>query len=195
MGQSVPASQVTMKVGHFFLILILAVSASAAPSREKREGGKEGECCEEKTVGDILYTLVEGDKMEMTKKFGRKDGCVYKADEDPNDRFCFKDGTLPVTCLDGPGHFHWCYTGDCGPDNWGKEFPACNGQSQSPINIVTVGTTVMKAPTPLTFTNYDKIRGDQLRPDIDEENRIFYDTDTGKEDRLENGTVKNNGHT
>merc|ERR1711936_527023 len=190
----VPASQVTMKVGHICLILILAASASAAPSREKREGGKEGECCEEKTVGNILYTLVEGDKMEMTKKFGCKDGCVYKADEDPNDRFCFKDGSLPVTCLDGPGHFHWCYTGACGPDNWGKEFPACNGQSQSPINIVTGPAPVQIAP-PLTFTNYDKIRIADMFIGEENNNPNGLFKDALKDNRLENGTVKNNGHT
>ena len=66
---------------------------SAAPT-------SSGTCCAEKKVGDILYMLVEGDKEDKTKAFGCKDGCVYKADEDPIDRFCFKDGVLPVTCLD-----------------------------------------------------------------------------------------------
>ena len=75
-------------------------------------------------MGDILYTLVEGDMEEKTKAFGCKDGCVYKADEDPIDRFCFKDGVLPVKCLDD-----------------GKEsmmysvftFPLCRKGSQLPL--------------------------------------------------------------
>ena len=58
-------------------------------------------CCKEKKVGEILYTLAESDMDDETSKFGCKDGCVYKAEEDPVDRFCFKDGVLPVTCLDG----------------------------------------------------------------------------------------------
>jgi len=185
-----------MKVGNVCFILILVISASAAPSREKREGDGNGKCCEEKTVGDILYTLVEGDKMDMTKKFGCKDGCVYMADEDPIDRFCFKDGSLPVTCLDGAGHFHWCYEGECGPDNWGKEFPACNGQSQSPIDIIT-GPAPVQAPNTLTFTNYDKIRGADLAVAIAEEHNDPNNEieKSPEKPRLEAGTVKNNGHT
>ena len=52
-------------------------------------------------MGDIHYTLAESDMEKDTTKFGCRDGCVYKADEYPDDRFCFKDGDLPVTCLDG----------------------------------------------------------------------------------------------
>ena len=81
---------------HFyqFFLFLLASSVSSAPTSNST-------CCSEKKVGDILYTLAESDKEETTNKFGCKDGCVYKADEDPVDRFCFKDGILPVTCLDG----------------------------------------------------------------------------------------------
>ena len=62
-------------------------------------------CCKEKKVGDILYTLAESDMDDETSKFGCKDGCVYTADEDPVDKFCFKDGGSPITCLDGD-HYH-----------------------------------------------------------------------------------------
>merc|ERR1711874_651164 len=72
------------------LVLILVASVSAAPTSDK--------CCSEKKVGDILYTLAETD-VDDTAKFGCKDGCVYKAEEDPVDKFCFKDGVLPVTFL------------------------------------------------------------------------------------------------
>lgn len=150
----------------------------------------DGTCCAEKKVGDILYTLVESDKEDMTKKFGCKNGCVYMADEDPVDRFCFKDGVLPVTCLDdGEGHsFHWGYEGEVGPAHWADEFPVCNGTSQSPINIIT-GAAVQAEPAPINFGNYDKIRIETLG------NTGEHYGATGKGGRLENGTVKNNGHT
>ena len=72
-------------------------------------------------MGDILYKLVGYDKDEATNKFGCKDGCVYKA-EDHTDRFCFKDGVHPVTCLEEQA-FHWCYEGDCGSIHWAQEYP------------------------------------------------------------------------
>jgi len=164
------------------LLLILVASVAAAPTSDK--------CCSEKKVGDILYTLAETD-VDDTAKFGCKDGCVYKAEEDPVDRFCFKDGVLPVTCLDGGEHeFHWCYEGACGPERWGDEFPACNGQSQSPIDIVT-GPSPVAEPSPLNFGNYDKIRIDSLS-----HSEEHYDgAPPEKKQRLEDGTVKNNGHT
>ena len=90
-------------------------------------------------MGDIHYTLAKSDMEEDTTMFGCRDGCVYQADEFPVDRFCFKDGDLPVTCLDGENvvewsnlsvnitlggdqEFHWCYDGDCGPERWGDHF-------------------------------------------------------------------------
>ena len=82
---------ITFLLQLFFLLL--ASSVSSAPTSDK--------CCSEKKVGDILYTLAESDKDADTMKFGCKDGCVYTADEDPIDRFCFKDGGLPVVCLGG----------------------------------------------------------------------------------------------
>jgi len=164
-----------------FLIFVTAVSAAT------------DKCCKEKKVGEILYTLAESDMDDETAKFGCKAGCVYKADEDPVDRFCFKDGSLPVTCLDGGDHeFHWCYEGDCGAEFWGDHFPACNGESQSPIDIVT-GPAPVPPPAPLNFGNYDKIRMEQLSLTNQVEN--YGGIVDGKGTRLEDGTFKNNGHT
>merc|ERR1711970_470732 len=87
-----------------FLLIFVAYVSAASDS-----------CCKEKRVGDILYTLAESDMDDETSKFGCKDGCVYTADEDPVDKFCFKDGGgggggggSPITCLDGE-KFYWCY--------------------------------------------------------------------------------------
>ena len=93
MGLGPKLATVLDLVFYFQFSLIFLASVSAAPTSDK--------CCSEKKVGDILYTLAESDMEKDTSKFGCKDGCVYKADEDPVDRFCFKDGNLPVTCLDG----------------------------------------------------------------------------------------------
>merc|ERR1711913_223676 len=132
------------------------------------------------------------DKDAETSTFGCKDGCIYyKTGEDPSvERFCFKDGGSIVTCLP---EFHWCYEGACGPEFWGDEFPECNGKSQSPIDIVT-GPTPVAEPSPLTFGNYDKIRIDMLS---NSEEHYHYPgaPEEEKTIRLENGTIKNNGHT
>jgi len=175
-----------------FFLLLLASSVYSAPTSSS--------CCDEKKVGNILYKLFESDKEDTTKNFGCKDGCVYTADEDPVDKFCFKDGGLPVTCLDGGSHeFHWCYEGDCGPDKWGTEFPVCDGKSQSPINIVT-GATPVPQPTPLNFGNYDKIRSYQMGntgehyPGAPPE-AILGNALERNGSRLEKGSIKNNGHT
>jgi len=165
----------------FILVLVAYVSAASKS------------CCKEKKVGDILYTLVESDMDDETSKLGCKDGCVYNADEDPVDRFCFKDGGQPITCLDdGDNKFYWCYEGDCGPEFWGDHFPACNGIMQSPIDIVT-GPAIVPLPLPLDFGNYDKIRMEQLSLTNQMEN--YGGIVDGKGTRLEDGTFKNNGHT
>jgi len=165
------------------IFLIFLASVSAATDK----------CCKEKKVGDILYTLDKSDMDEETAKFGCKNGCVYKAAEDPVDRFCFKEGGQPVTCLDDGDHeFHWCYEGDCGPDRWGDEFPACNGLKQSPIDIIT-GPTPVSPPSPLSFGNYEKIRASQLQLTNQMEN--YGGVVDAKGTRLEAGTFKNNGHT
>jgi len=165
----------TMKL----FLLLLASSVSSAPTSDK--------CCSDKKVGDILYTLAESDKDADTMKFGCKDGCVYKADEDPIDRFCFKDGGLPVTCLE---KFHWCYEGACGPDRWGDAFPVCKGESQSPIDIIT-GPAPVAELAPINFGNYDKIRIDTLG----NTGEHYPGAPPPRDDRLEAGSIKNNGHT
>ena len=68
-------------------------------------------CCKQKVVGGVLYILVESGMEDETSKHGCKDGCVYNAyldGEDPVDKYCFKYGDLPVTCLDGD-EYVTCY--------------------------------------------------------------------------------------
>merc|ERR1712025_4153 len=142
-------------------------------------------CCVEKEVGTIKYKLVKED-MEETSKFGCQDGCIYEYEDLPGKIWCFKAGSEPTTCLDS--EFHWCYEGDCGPDNWGKHFPDCNGKSQSPIDIVWDGSTTSPQTTPLSMSQYDKVRINVLA-NTEEHNELK------SNNRIENGTLKNNGHT
>eukprot|EP00092_Neocalanus_flemingeri_P015906 GFUD01017223.1.p1 GENE.GFUD01017223.1~~GFUD01017223.1.p1 ORF type:complete len:367 (-),score=92.28 GFUD01017223.1:416-1516(-) len=158
-------------------LLLLLTSVSCAPASSP--------CCYEKQVGHVNYILVS---VHATSMYGCMDGCVYKAEEDHGKRFCFTSGSEPVTCLDGAHHpFHWCYEGACGPDHWGEEYPACDGMSQSPINIVT-GSAAQSSADPITFGNYDQIRMRQLGNTGEHYGAV-------KESRLTNGSIKNNGHT
>merc|ERR1712179_337006 len=84
------------------------------------------------------------------------------------------------------------YKGDCGAEFWGDHFPACNGESQSPIDIVT-GPSPVPPPAPLNFGNYDKIRMEDLSLTNQVEN--YGGIVDAKGTRLEDGTFKNNGHT
>jgi len=161
------------------LVFTLIASAVSAPS--------SGDCCAEKKVGEILYKLFESGKDDETSKYGCKNGCVYVTGEDEVDKYCFKAGALPVKCLD----FHWCYEGDCGPDKWGTAFEACNGKEQSPIDIKYAGGSPSAEPAAINFANYDKIRiEDFILTNSEEHYNGIPDRD-----RLEAGTVKNNGHT
>merc|ERR1712025_1289949 len=78
----------------------------------------------------------------------------------------------------------------------GKEFEACNGKKQSPIDIITgPGSETEwfdKPPVPLVFGNYDMIRAEDLVVSNSEEH---YGSMDSKGDRLGAGTIKNNGHT
>ena len=94
----------------FFLLIS---SASSAPSSDS--------CCKMKKVGDILYKLVESDNTEATSMYGCKDGCVYRK-ENEEERFCFTTGSLPVMCQKDR-MMGWCYTGDCGTDQWPTLYP------------------------------------------------------------------------
>jgi len=178
-----------MRVSQLLLAVFFFSSASAAPSGENKDG-----CCSEKKVGSILYKLVEDDA-EKTKSYGCLNGCIYNADEDPVDKFCFKSGSLPVKCEDGEDGFHWCYEGKCGPSHWAEEFPICNGTSQSPIDITynAASSGAVTQPSPLTFTGYEKIRIETLGNS--EEHILEAPTTKRPGDRLEKGSVKNNGHT
>jgi len=171
-----------MKICIQFAFFLLTSYVSSAPTSDT--------CCSEKKVGETTYMLMESDNEDMTNAYGCKDGCVYKSADGPG-QFCFKEGGLPVTCLDEK-EFHWCYEGDCGPAFWGEEYEACNGMSQSPIDIVSTGATFEAESAPaLLFNNYDKVRVSQLGNTEEH----YPGAPQEKGDRLENGTLKNNGHT
>ena len=95
-----------------FAFFLLTSYVSSAPTTDT--------CCSVKMVGETIYMLMESDNEDMTNAYGCKDGCVYKSADGPG-QFCFKEGGLPVTCLDEK-EFHWCYEGDCGPAFWGEEY-------------------------------------------------------------------------
>ena len=56
------------------------------------------DCCHEKTVGNVTYTLVPGLPDVDTHPKSAKDGCIYT---DPfGNKFAFEVGNLPVECKD-----------------------------------------------------------------------------------------------
>jgi len=58
-------------------------------------------CCKEKTVGNITYTLLPEFPDIDTHPKSAKDGCIYTVKGDPSgERFAFEHGHLPVECLD-----------------------------------------------------------------------------------------------
>ena len=57
-------------------------------------------CCNEKTVGSITYTLVPGLPDRDTHPTTAKDGCVYQKKGSPEEKFAFASGDLPVQCKD-----------------------------------------------------------------------------------------------
>ena len=59
-------------------------------------GAPAGKCCGEKTVGEVVYTLVgEAD----TAQYGCLQNCIYE-NMNQGSQFCFRTGDLPVECLD-----------------------------------------------------------------------------------------------
>ena len=115
------------------------------------EEEKEGECCGEKRVGNVLYQLFsEGDVKQLARwflmsissrslffhRYNCLSGCIYKDEEDPQGVRLqnYKMGptwyfSQPSFCFargDLPvecmDDFHWCYEGDCGPEFWETRF-------------------------------------------------------------------------
>merc|ERR1719347_348222 len=65
------------------------------------QGAPVGECCGEKSVGEIVYSLVmEGD----TQQYGCLDNCIYQDRDMPGNMICFRAGDLPVECLGDQGN-------------------------------------------------------------------------------------------
>jgi len=97
-----------------------------------------------------------------------------------------------VNCDD----YQWCYEGDCAASTWGTCVEACNGMSQSPIDIpVAVQQGSALAVRPLTFNNYQNVRIDVFG--VQEEH---YRAQNGinvnsNGDRLDPPKLKNPGYT
>jgi carbonic anhydrase len=71
---------------------------------------------------------------------------------------------IVTLCLATGNIFHlvhgqeWNYDSNSpyGPDHWAEFYPACGGQSQSPVNIISASTVPFNPPD-LVFTNYDRV--------------------------------------
>merc|ERR1719369_1776493 len=59
-------------------------------------GQEYNECCHFKTVGLYNYTLIENEA--APDSLGCNSPCVYMKDREPESRYCFKKGSLTVTC-------------------------------------------------------------------------------------------------
>jgi len=59
----------------------------------------ESSCCLFKTVGSESYTLLNETAADY-RELDCLSPCVYTREDQPGSRFCFKTGTLPVTCTD-----------------------------------------------------------------------------------------------
>merc|ERR1719312_216007 len=73
-------------------IILLGLAVFFADQPSAMEQG----CCGSKTVGSHSYTLVDGET--AAEAWGCKSLCVYKMDGEPDSRYCFKSGNLPVSC-------------------------------------------------------------------------------------------------
>merc|ERR1712142_17698 len=78
------------------------------------EGQPTEQCCKRKTVGGLVYSLVnEVD----TSGYNCKTNCLYEKDAAPGSRYCFASGDLPVVCGDGnEGCYQICHVEY--PSNW-----------------------------------------------------------------------------
>jgi carbonic anhydrase len=73
----------------------------------------------------------------------------------------------------------WSYTGECGPQTWGKEFRGARGNHQSPINIDTDATkfddSLVSNPLKLSIepnsTTQIKNTGHTFQVDADSQNQ------------------------
>merc|ERR1712025_711057 len=85
---------------------IFCCNCDSACGQDKCENGISPEesvsnCCAEKVVGNISYTLLPGlpDKENHPKT--AKDGCIYTVKGDPSGlKYAFEVGHLPVECKD-----------------------------------------------------------------------------------------------
>ena len=63
-------------------------------------GIPDTKCCFKKEVGGIRYVLVAE---EDTSALGCNANCIYAQDSDPESRYCFMAGALPVSCVNQEG--------------------------------------------------------------------------------------------
>merc|ERR1712215_107430 len=57
----------------------------------------EDGCCSMKSVGGIKYNLMENAGVEVPENCMSQ--CIYEQEGNPNSRFCFARGSLPVECI------------------------------------------------------------------------------------------------
>merc|ERR1712142_14989 len=81
-----------MKFGVSLIVTIVAYTYAYAFAA----GASLGDCCEEKTVGDVTYRKIG---VEDTSTYGCESGCTYEKVGYPGSKYCFKKGELPVRCV------------------------------------------------------------------------------------------------
>merc|ERR1719295_2066732 len=81
-----------MKFGVTLIVTIVAYTYAHAFAA----GASLGDCCEEKTVGNVTYRKVG---VEDTSAYGCESGCTYEKVDNPGSKYCFKKGKLPVRCV------------------------------------------------------------------------------------------------
>jgi len=130
----------------FKLILIAGIIA-------KLYGNEDNYCCTSKIVGGIEY-LLEG-KISNPYDYDCLNGCIYtRIDEDPNIKYCFKQGPHHVECQDYGCNKH------CSSCNRGSQDYVISGDSYDerrfPIeNVLTWSIPeVYRYGTSSRFANY-----------------------------------------
>ena len=86
---------ITMIFSALLLLLpsVLITEVQAAPT-------DDSECCLEKRVGDIEYSLVDVGSSSSPVPEQCLNDCVYSVTGTSEPRFCFARGELPVECED-----------------------------------------------------------------------------------------------